>query len=111
MSPHTLERTTLDANGVARAYGRMRRERLALRAKTESVHLLIVNRQRCSPIADNIEDARCLNDRKPLVRIDAYEDIARKERELNLPSNPVFPPPYVGIERQEGLDLLCCQLR
>jgi hypothetical protein len=111
MSPHTLERTTLDANGVARAYGRMWRERLTLRAKSEGVHLLIINRQRCSPIADNIEDPCGLNDRKPLVRIDTYEDIARKKRELNLPSNPVFPTPYVGVDRQEGLDLFGCQLR
>ena len=88
----------------------MRRKRCALGADTECVHLLIIDRQRCRAVAHDIDDACGLNYRKPLVRIDADENIARKERILNLPSNPVLPLSYRGVKRQKGLDLLCYQL-
>ena len=87
-----------------------RRKRCALGADAECVHLLIIDRQRCRAVAHDIDDACGPNYRKPLVRVDADEDIARKERILNLPSNPIFPPSYRGVERQKGLDLLCDQL-
>src|SRR5882757_6038061 len=110
MSPNALERPALDANRVACGWKGVRRKRCALGADAECVHLLIIDSQRCRAVAHDIDDACGLNYRKPLGRIDADKDISRKERILNLPSNPVFPPSYAGVERQKGLDLLCYQL-
>ena len=106
----SLKRPVLDTNGVARGEKRVRRKRCALGADAECVHLLIIDRQRCHAVAHDIDDACGLNYRKPLVRIHADEEVARKERILNFPSDPVFPPSYCGVKRQKGLDLLCYQL-
>ena len=96
---YSLERPTGDTHGVARGYGRMRRERCVLGADAEGEHLLIIHRQRRRAVADYIDDAGGLHYREPLIGVETDKDISRKERMLDLPSNPILPSPDDRVER------------
>jgi len=94
-----LERTAGDTNCVALAYRGVRRKRCVLGAHPKGVHLLIIHGQRRRAVAHYIDDACGLHYRKSLVGTEADENIPRKQRMLNLPSNPILPSPDDRVER------------